>query len=101
MTTWNERSTTDKERLSARKRKRDDARKNAVYELYGNVCPCGSTHDLRLRFKSFSHPLRESAYRSLTILATRLLRDVALRSEIALLCEDCRYRLRLLQQTVA
>ena len=67
------------------------AYRDQAYELLGGRCGiCGSTNNLRHRFRDPSHPLKNSYRTNPVTLFRRLCLEPELRSVVRLLCRACR-----------
>ena len=67
--------------------------KQLAYEAYGNICPCGSTRKLKLRFKDRCDPNKARYSKHPSTLCKALLSDPEFKKTIGLYCDACRLRL--------
>lgn len=65
--------------------------KERAYKLLGNACSCGSTDNLRIRFRDSASPLKALSQHPET-LHNRILRDPEAAAQAALMCHTCRVR---------
>lgn len=72
-------------------KKRRTAYRLQAYELLGGRCSlCGSTENLRHRFFDPTHPLANRYRTNPGTLYRRILREPTLKSDLYLLCRECR-----------
>jgi hypothetical protein len=90
---WNTLSQEQKDALYATRRHYEANLKKLAYEAYGNVCPCGSTHKLRIRFKDRHDPNKARYNGHPSTLCKALLTDPEFRKTVGLFCDACRLRL--------
>jgi hypothetical protein len=90
---WNSLSQEQKAALYTSRRQYEANLKKLAYEAYGNICPCGSTHKLRLRFKDRHDPNKARYSSHPSTLCKSLLSSTEFRKSVGLFCDACRLRI--------
>jgi hypothetical protein len=90
---WNSLSPEQKRTLYESRKVYTANLKQLAYEAYGNVCPCGSTHKLKLRFKDRHDPKKARYSKHTSTLCKALLSDPEFKKTVGLYCSACRLRI--------
>jgi hypothetical protein len=67
--------------------------KRLAHEAYSNVCPCGSTHKLKLRFKDRHDPNKGRYTSHPSTFHKALLSNAEFKNTVGLFCSACRLRI--------
>jgi hypothetical protein len=90
---WRTLSQEQKHALYTSRKQYEANLKKLAYEAFNNVCPCGSTHKLRLRFKDRYDPSKARYSSHLSTLCKAVLSDPEFKKRVGLYCNVCRLRI--------
>jgi hypothetical protein len=90
---WNSLSQEQKHALYEGRKRYTAHLKRLAYDAYGNVCPCGSTHKLKLRFNDRKDPNKARYSKHPSTLCKTLLSNPEFKKSVGLYCDECRLRI--------